>query len=200
MVPGSQHNLIQSCAPLFTVWFWDGHSVHKLIWYKVGELHVQSEVHIFPLPAETSMWEGVSLDQGSFLPSPLRLLVLCFDLWFFLVNVWFIIFIYSFFNCGWIHNTISTSICLKIFYYLLHNFIFLANCWNFEIVIINSSVVNNKFYLFFCICATHFSSKILQNCSISVIHSYNYLKVQSSKLQESLLFDLSEIFWKSNNF
>lgn len=119
---------------------------------------------------------------------------------FFLVNVWFIIFIYSFFNGGWIQNTISTSICLKIFYYLLHNFISLTNCWNFEIVMINSSVVNNEFYLFFCICATHFSSKILQNCSISVIHSYNYLKVQSSKLQESLLFDLPEIFWKSNNF
>lgn len=46
-VPGSGHNLIQSCAPWFAVWFWGGHLLHKLICYKVGELHIQSEVHIF---------------------------------------------------------------------------------------------------------------------------------------------------------
>lgn len=105
-----------------------------------------------------------------------------FVLWFFVcVCVWFTIFIYSLLNCGWIHQRISAFVW-KLFSLLVsYSFFSLTNLWNYETVINNSSLVNNKFHLFLCICATRFNSKILQNHTTLILHSCSHLKVQPTK-------------------
>lgn len=164
---------------LFPVSFWDGHLLHELICYKVGELHIQSEVCVFPPPAKMWMWEGVSLGKGFFLPSRSPTV---FVFWFFCVRESPFLYIHFSIVAKSV-NVFQHLFVWKLFLLLVsYSFFSLTNCWNYETVIKNAPVVNNKCHLFWGIYAIRINSNILQNHSISILHSCRHLKVQPIKL------------------
>ena len=100
VLTGSGHIIIQSCASVVTVWFWDGRLLHKLICYKAGELHIKSEVYIFSPTSRNVNVGGCFFGSGLFSLFPAPLLVLCFDffVFWFCVCVCDLLFLYLHFS------------------------------------------------------------------------------------------------------